>query len=208
MKKKLMSLVVTVVIISIGMSLQSCCVKRPSVQPGKGVVFTDTAIPLKPILIAVKEQYDKASPLLSKSIQLTEVDAVFDVANSDAIDGNISVWVLKADYKRTTAGETTITYSLLDTTKTAANARVEMSSAKTDALARLIVNTANDFVKNQNLIIASLKPQTFEIDINYSVDSDGTIEISPKIGNVGLDGSYERDHKVTQTIQLKFKLKS
>lgn len=210
MKNKLISLITAAVVISMGMMFQSCCAKKVPGQSDieNGVAFNDSAIPLKPILLAVKEQYDKALPSLNKSIQLTEVDAIFDVENTNALDGNISIWVIKADYKHTTAGETTLTYSLLDTTKNAANAMVQISLAKNDALARLIVNTANDFVKNQNLIIASLKPQTFEIDINYVVDSDGTIDISPKIGNLGLDGSYERDHKVTQTIQLKFKLKS
>jgi len=169
------------------------------------VTFADDTQPLQPILNQVKDQYDKASARLDKSVVLTEVDAIFDVANSKAYEGSISVWVAKGDYKRTAAGETTVTYSLLEPKKEQLESHLA-PLPDSDKLAKLIVNTANDFVKTQSLKIANLELQTFEIDINYAIDSDGTIDISPKIGNVGIDGSYERDHKVTQTIKLMFKL--
>ncbi|MGZ3943533.1 MAG: hypothetical protein ACXVJB_01255 [Mucilaginibacter sp.] len=205
MKKNLdlKRIIIALPVVIIALTISSCGPQKTLTS--QGVTFADNTQPLQPILNQVKDQYDKAAARLDKSVVLTEVDAIFDVANSKAYEGSISVWVVKGDYKRTTAGETTITYSLLEPKKEQLESHLA-PLPDSDKLAKLIVNTANDFVKTQSLKIANLELQTFEIDINYAIDSDGTIDISPKIGNVGLDGSYERDHKVTQTIKLMFKL--
>jgi len=189
-----------------GLAFSSCGSKKGVIKDG--VVFQDETTSLKPLFLKVKNEYDLASARMSPKIHITEVDAVFDVANTYILEGSVSVWVAKADYKRTTAGESTITYSLIDTIKeNSPKPLMHDSIPDSNRLARLILKTTEKFLEVQNLNIASLKPQTFEIDINYSVDKEGNIDISPTIGKIGLDGSYDIDHKVAQTITLKFELK-
>lgn len=208
---KVISLILLTLLVSLRISAQNINEKSVAI---KDFPKQDVTEPLVDILNEIKIQYDEAIKMLGdiKNIEIDEADVTFDVTNTNIEDGNISVLIFKSDIKRTGKKESTITFSLIDSTD---NNKAMSFSLKKDfikktpnyELAKLIANTAKAFV-SINTKIGKLKGKTFEIDIVYSVELDGSIDISGKIISIRLDGSYERDHQVQNTIKLIFKTKN
>ncbi len=186
-------------------TFQSCC-KKPIVV--SGFPQQDVAVPLDSIMNELKVQYDYAVNELGNSnkIKIVEADVVFDVTNTSLIDGNIKVLIFKADIHKATLRESTITFSLADTTKTKNNYVSRQRSTPNYELGKLIISSANAFKSIKNIYIGPTGARQFEVAVVFGVTLSGALDVNPSIGIASVDASYERDHLVQQTIKMVFQV--
>jgi len=123
----------------------------------------DVAVSLDSVMNELKAQYDYAISELGNSnkIKIMEADVVFDVTNSSLADGNIKVLVFRADIKKTTLRESTITFSMADTTKTKSYHAVTQKRTPNYELGKLIVSSANAFKSIKNIYIGPTGARQF-----------------------------------------------
>ena len=168
----------------------------------------DVAVPLDSIMNELKAQYDYDIKELGNSnkIKIVEADVVFDVTNSSLADGNIKVLVFKADVRRAALRESTITFSMADTTKTRSYHVVAQKKTPNYELGKLIISSANAFQSIKNIYIGPTGARQFEVDVVFGVTLSGALDVNPSIGIVSADAFYERDHMVQQTIKMVFQV--
>jgi len=140
----------------------------------------------------------------SNKIKIVEADVVFDVTNTSLSDGNIKVLVFKADIRKTTLRESTIIFSLADTTKNKNNYVARQRNTSNYELGKLIISSANAFKSIKNIYIGPAGARQFEVDVVFGVTLSGALDVNPSINIVSINASYERDHLVNQTIKMVF----
>ncbi|HEY2349307.1 MAG TPA: hypothetical protein VGH64_09835 [Puia sp.] len=192
-------------IVCLVLSIQSCCKKPVYVS---GFPKQDVEIPLDTIMNELKAQYDYAVNALGNSnrIKVIQADVVFDVTNTSVADGNIKVLIFKADIRRTTLRESTITFNLADTTKSKSFYAATKTKTPDYELGKLIISSANAFKSIKNVYIGPSGANRFEVDVVFGVTLAGALDVNPAIGIVSADASYERDHLVQQTIRMVFQV--
>lgn len=186
-------------------AFQSCCKKPVAVS---GFPQQDVAVPLDSIMNELKAQYDYAIKELGNSnkIKVVEADVVFDVTNTSLADGNIRVLVFKADIKKSTLRESTITFSLADTTKSKNYYAARQMKTPNYELGKLIISSANAFKSVKNIYIGPTGARQFEVDVVFGVTLSGALDVNPSIGIVSANASYERDHLVQQSVKMVFQI--
>jgi len=186
-------------------AFQSCC-KKPIVV--SGFPQQDVAVPLDSIMNELKAQYDYAISELGNSnkIKVVAADVIFDVTNTSLADGNIKVLVFRADIRKTTLRESTVIFSLADTTKSKSYHTVSQKRTPNYELGKLIISSANAFKSIKNIYIGPTGARQFEVDVVFGLTLSGALDVNPSINIVSVDASYERDHLVQQTIKMVFQV--
>ena len=201
------------IVLSMGyiLVLTSC---SPTIGGGVRLVpkTKNYVVPLKNILDQIKSQYTLAQEWLTTPgpdgktempIELTEADVSFDATNNLIIDGNLSVFVAKADFKTTINGESTVTFKIAKDPP-AGGSGAKMLDATQNKLAHAIYNAAKTFNSINGTYIDQTKAQSFEVDITYSITFDGNISVGITGTPVGGGGSVESSHQTKHTIKLFF----
>jgi hypothetical protein len=186
-------------------AFQSCCKKPITVS---GFPQQDVAVPLDSIMNELKAQYDYAVNELGNSnkIKIIEADVIFDVTNTSLADGNIKVLVFRADIRKTTLRESTIIFSLADTSKSKNNYAARQRNTPNYELGKLIISSANAFKSIKNIYIGPTGARQFEVDVVFGVTLTGALDVNPSVNIASVDASYERDHLVQQTIKMVFQV--
>ncbi|HET7000223.1 MAG TPA: hypothetical protein VFI33_02895 [Puia sp.] len=186
-------------------AFQSCC-KKPIVV--SGFPQQDVAVPLDSIMNELKAQYDYAINELGNSnkIKVVAADVIFDVTNTSLVDGNIKVLVIRADIKKATLRESTVIFSLADTTKSKNYYAARQRNTPNYELGKLIISSANAFKSIKNIYIGPTGARQFEVDVVFGVTLSGALDVNPSINIVSINASYERDHLVQQTIKMVFQV--
>jgi len=168
----------------------------------------DVAVPLDSIMNELKAQYDYAISELGNSnkIKVVAADVIFDVTNTSLADGNIKVLVFRADIRKTTLRESTVIFSLADTTKSKSYHTVSQKRTPNYELGKLIISSANAFKSIKNIYIGPTGARQFEVDVVFGLTLSGALDVNPSINIVSVDASYERDHLVQQTIKMVFQV--
>ena len=145
-------------------------------------------------------------------VHLQEADAIFDNVVTTSENASLSILIFKPNYSNTKKTETTITFSLLYTDKPTAHAiinepKIKFKNGQENALSALIENAAAQFSKVAiTLPEADKYEKNFEIDIAYTIDENGTLEISAPIGIINIGASVSVDNANTHIIKVIFKL--
>jgi hypothetical protein len=198
---------ISFIVIALGLHMVSCC-------PGKtvysGTTTADTVYPVNNLLAKIREQYGMARLRFNDTshLKVSQVDVVFDVTNTSILKGGLGVLVVKAEATHATSKESTITFTLADTTTPLIHALTvapgsNVLDQKENELAKLILNTYNQFLSIKTGI-AKTTPTQFEIDIQFSVETDGNLDISGPLGIFTPEGYYEKDHKTLNIIRMTF----
>jgi hypothetical protein len=146
-------------------------------------------------------------------VQLQEADAIFDNVITTSETAGLSILVFKPNYTNTKKTETTVTFSLLYVASNGPQAEVAKSSkikfkpGQENALSNLIENAAAQFSKViVTLPEADKYQKNFEIDIAYTIDENGTLEINAPIGIVNIGASVSADAANTHIVKVVFRL--
>ena len=189
----------------------------------KSQLKVEGSVPLNEVFGKVIGQFRKAQGKidnLNKSIEnitktnsskdtliIQEADVTFDNVVSTVGAASLSILIFKGGYNYSRKKETTVKYSLTNTSAAGISTNYIADSKKKnpDALADLIYNAAKQF---SDIEVGG--PEKFkksvEIDISFSVDQSGSIEVSGPIGNVTPDLSVSKDVQNTHTMSVIFEL--
>jgi hypothetical protein len=194
------------VLISALFFLNSCALFKPEMK----VVGE---VPLSTVFGKVLDQYKQADSLIKLTdigkhrLTITEADAIFDNVITNEQDASLSLLIFKAGYTHSKKKETTITYSLVGISGAKAanflSHNVSKNSNNPNALRDLIVSSYQQFIKVAVPKDIGDFEKDIEIDISFTVDQTGNIEVSGPIGKFTPDVTLSRDVANTHTITIK-----
>ena len=171
----------------------------------------DATRPVVEVINEIQNQYSIAWNKLGTDtahIRVLEVDVAFDVTNASAINGQLGVVVASGKYARTASTESTDTFSLLDTTthKNTFAPHDKTIHTLTEDLANIIYNSAKSFESIKSAGIGHAGANKFEIDITFSVEKDGSLDVKIPLGVFSTEGGYQYSHKNSNSIKLVFEV--
>jgi len=168
-------------------------------------------VPLKDVFEQVLGQYEKAvseitsTDLKSHTLTITEADVAFDNVITNNESATLSLLIFKAGYTHSKKKETTVTYSLVSVPDDQKDhALMAKKSKNEDALKNLIVAAYRQFISVNGPKGEGKFEKDIEINISFTVDQSGSIEVSGPIGGFTPDVTLSRDVANTHSITLKF----
>ena len=210
----------------VALFLESCCGGKEVVEPPKlvslGYVFGQIKNQFErardSINVLGKTIYDRTShdsgSKTIDSLVLKEADVTFDNIVSSGAEGSLSILVFKPQYTYTRKKETTVTFSLINndlpkpvTSKFEFGVEGKNKTVDDTTLAKLIQDAATQFSRVKfDLGDTSKLERDFEIDIAFSIDQSGGLQITGPIGSFTPEIDVTRDVQNSNTIALKFLL--
>lgn len=176
-------------------------------QPQK--MTAENKVALSKVYAKVLDQFMQARDEIKgidgarNTVTLTEADVVFDNVITDELDASLSILIFKAGYTHIKKKETTVTYSL---TAPPANPapRVANNGKNPNAIKDLIVGAYKQFVAISVPQAVGTFQKSVEIDIAFTVEQSGDIDVSDAIGSFTPEVTLTRDVANTQTMKVTF----
>ena len=192
-------------------------------------VETPTTFPLKDIYEQISSQFKIANQsfrLLADSLQngwnktegsttvdsllLQEADVTFDNVVSSTVGGSLLIVFVKPGYTYSTKNETTVKFSLIKAVPKTVKGEKGRNEPPRDqnALSKLICSAAIQFSQDSTgTSLATDLEKHLEINIAFSVDQKGSVDLSIPFGSITPDINGSKEFVNTNTIALKFLLK-
>jgi len=170
----------------------------------------DKYVNIEKVIDGIKQQVQAAEKRLGDSgvhVDICEELVSLQVTATNTQSADFQVLIFKPSGSRITQKVTTVTFDLKRVVKSPAaalDAHLAKVNVLTDSLSNLIVMAARQYNAIKNETAPGLQKNYFTVDVTFSLEVSGTIDLNFNLFGNGADASWDLDDKAQHELTLTF----